>query len=342
MRRITIALLLWCVGLGVLGQETEYRITISRVNVRECARVTCPVLFTYPLGTLLAVEGVETGDEIAGNTEWVKITDTLSQLPGYIHSVLTAPHTPEDWQTLPVIPEVSDTAREIYRRGVETGNDPNAFSKVGDCQNVSSFFLAVYDTPEEYALGPYEALQPAIEHFAGSWSRQNITVDNGFNVASVLSPLWADPDWCESDETPLECEYRLHRPSIVLISMETWWAGRAAEEYETYMERIVEFWIDNGVVPVLATKADNFEGDHGINAAIARVAQKYDVPLWNFWLAVQPLPGHGLTTDSFHLTFARNFFDDPDRLTRGWPVRNLTALQAIHAVWLAVSAEEDE
>ncbi len=62
------------------------------------------------------------------------------------------------------------------------------------------------------------------------------------------------------------------------------------------------------------------------------MAADYDVPLWNFWLAVQPLPGHGLTEDGFHLTFARNFFDDPVRMQSAWPVRNLTALQALDAV----------
>jgi len=71
-------------------------------------------------------------------------------------------------------------------------------------------------------------------------------------------------------------------------------------------------------------------------AAIVRVAADYDVPLWNFWLAVQPLPGHGLTEDAFHLSYARNFFDDPVRMQSAWPVRNLTALQSLEAVWQAV------
>jgi hypothetical protein len=89
-------------------------------------------------------------------------------------------------------------------------------------------------------------------------------------------------------------------------------------------------------LPILATKADNWEGNHGINAAIARIAAEYEIPLWNFWLAVQPLPNHGVSEDGFHLTYARNFFDDPVRMQSSWPVRNLTALQALDAVWKAV------
>ncbi|MFN8448657.1 MAG: hypothetical protein U0521_08725 [Anaerolineae bacterium] len=85
-------------------------------------------------------------------------------------------------------------------------------------------------------------------------------------------------------------------------------------------------------MPILGTKADDLEGDNGINQAIVRVANHYEVPLWNFWLAVQQLPGHGLSEDGFHLTFARDFYDDPVRLESGWLVRNLTALEALDGV----------
>ena len=37
---------------------------------------------------------------------------------------------PDNWQDMPVVPEVSDTARQTYRRGLEMGNDPNAFSVI--------------------------------------------------------------------------------------------------------------------------------------------------------------------------------------------------------------------
>lgn len=244
------------------------------------------------------------------------------------------------WQDLPPIPEISDAMLEVYARGLELGNDPNAFSKVGDCQNVTAYFLSSFDEPLQYDLGDYSDLQATIDHFAGSFGRLSASVRDGFNVASVLSPLWADPDLCEKGENPLQCEERLHNPSIVIISMETWWSGRPAETYEAYLRQVVEYWLENGVVPILGTKADNLEGDHGINAAIARVALEYEVPLWNFWAAVQPLPNRGLEEDNFHLTYARSFFNDPAVLRTGWGMRNLTALQVIDAVWTALQTEE--
>ncbi len=241
---------------------------------------------------------------------------------------------PERWQEWPVIPTPSDYMRVVYQRGLAAGRDATHFSKVGDCQNVDTYFLSVFDRPGEYSLGAqYAYLQPTIDHFRGSWSRKSQAVRGGMNVASVLSPLWADPQQCEKGETPLACEIRLHNPSIVIVSMETWWGQKPAETYEAYLRQVVEYILAQNIVPILATKADNLEGDHSINAAIARVAYDYDIPLWNFWAAVQPLPNHGLSPDGFHLTFARNFFDDPVRMQNAWPWRNLTALQTLDTVW---------
>jgi hypothetical protein len=110
------------------------------------------------------------------------------------------------------------------------------------------------------------------------------------------------------------------------------------EDFEPQMRKIIEYSIENGVVPVLSTKADNEEGDHSINTTIAHLAYEYDIPLWNYWLAVQPLPDHGLQEDKVHLTWGRNFFNDPAAMQKAWPVRNLTALQVLEAIWRKVSA----
>ena len=59
---------------------------------------------------------------------------------------------------------------------------------------------------------------------------------------------------------------------------------------------MIEYVIAHGAIPILSTKADNVEGDHSLNLTTARLAYEYDIPLWNFWLAVQPLPAHGMDT----------------------------------------------
>lgn len=240
---------------------------------------------------------------------------------------------PDDWQQLPVIPtEISARAREIYQQGLSMGNDPVHFSKLGDCQNITTYFLAMYDDPDLYTLGEqYSNLQETIDYFAGSWSRESKSVKGGFNVASVFNPIFSDKEVCEKNESPLACELRLYKPSIVLISMEEWWNGDVPK-YESYLRKIVDTVIEHGAVPVLATKADNLEGDHDINRAIVNLAYEKELPLWNFWLAVQPIPAHGLQKDGFHLTNGINDFSSSAQLKRGWVQRNLTALQVLDAV----------
>lgn len=260
----------------------------------------------------------------------------LAEVPTLTPTIQPTPRPtlgPDDWQQLPVIPtEISQPAREIYQQGLANGNDPTHFSKLGDCQNITTYFLAIYDHSDRYTLGEeYANLHETIDYFAGSWSRESKSVKGGFNVASVFNPIFSDKEVCEKNESPLACELRLHKPSIVLISMEEWWNGDVPK-YDTYLRRIVETVIEHGAVPVLATKADNLEGDHEINRAIANLANEYELPLWNFWLAVQPIPAHGLQKDGFHLTNGINDFSSSVQLKRGWVQRNLTALQVLDAV----------
>jgi len=254
---------------------------------------------------------------------------------------------PEAWKEWPVLPILSPRMKALYAEGLKQGNNPRAFSKIGDCQNITSHFLGFFDQPGFYNLGAkYASLQATIDHFKGSFGRDSAAVRAGFNVAAVLSPLQADPAVCKPGETPLACELRLNKPSIAIISMETWWAKKPADEYARYMRQIIEFVLAQKVVPIIATKADNLEEDFSVNLAIASLAYEYDIPLWNFWLAVQPLPYHGLNDDGFHLT---NDLADPNdpllyrRLSEplaekvAWPVRNITALQALDAIWRQAS-----
>jgi hypothetical protein len=252
----------------------------------------------------------------------------------------TATLAPEDWQEFPIVPEVGERAREIYARGLDLGNNPGAFSKIGDCESTPAWFLGDFDRGAGfYRLGGYSGLEGVITQFSGSFLRESVAAGRGFSASSVLTTLWANPDVCQPGESPLDCELRVHRPSIAFVMLGTndrWQEGM----FEGQMREILDTLIEAGVVPILATKADNLEGDGRINATIARLAYEYDVPLWNYWLAVQPLPSHGLQEDGVHITWAYNHFDDPAAMSHGWPIRNLTALQALEAVWRAVTEPE--
>ncbi len=235
----------------------------------------------------------------------------------------------------PVLPTVSQRAREIYQRGLTLGNNPRAFSKVGDCMSVPPFFLAPFDKGE-YRLGSeYAYLQDTITNFAGSFGRDSLAARDGLNVKSLFDPIWTDPKLCPPDENPLACEYRLNRPSLAIISLGTNGGWQTNEEYERYLRQIIDYSIEQGVLPILSTKADNLEGGDRFNQTMIKLAAEYELPLWNFALAARALPNSGLV-DPYHLTWGQAHFDRPGPFTLGWQVRNLTALQSLVAVWRQV------
>jgi len=246
-------------------------------------------------------------------------------------------HAPDSWKTLPVIPEVEEHAGEIYRLGLQLGRNPRAFSKVGDCGASISWFLGPVDLgAQHYALGLHEYLQPVIDQFSGSFGRQSMAARAGFSAASVLSPVWSDLNQCLADETPLACEYRLHNPSYALIMLGTndrW----HLEDFEEQLRQILEYSIGMGIVPIIGTKGDNFEGDETINQKIAALAREYHIPLWNYWRSIQDLPGRGLEADGVHLTWGPLRFDDASAMKSAWTMRNLTALQSLDVVWRFVA-----
>ncbi|MEN4012969.1 MAG: hypothetical protein AB1453_00250 [Chloroflexota bacterium] len=235
---------------------------------------------------------------------------------------------PEDWQNWPVVPTVSARAMQIYQRGLALGNNPRAFSKIGDCQMINEAFFGIYALPGRYGFPDgYENLQDAIDYYDGMFGRISAAVSGGFVAPAILNPMWADPSLCEKGETPLTCELRRNKPSVVLIGLEFWFKGRTPESYSQYLRQIIEISIEYGAVPILITKADNVEGDHSINRATAQLAYEYDIPLWNFWLAAQSLPNRGMDAerdDGFHISVA------------AWNMRSFTGLQTLDAFRKAV------
>ena len=279
-------------------------------------------------------------EEINHLEETVLPTEGINGIVESTPQKLIAPRPtlgPDDWKQLPVVPVINETVFETYKLGQKLGNDPNAFSKIGDCESVTEWFLADFDKGEAYySLGEYTELEDVIEYFKGSYRRLGQAAKPGFTAASLMTPLWANREQCEKDESPLACEFRLHRPSFVLITLGTNDVANP-DTFEGNLRRLIEYTLEQGVVPVLSTKADNLEGDHRINATIAKLAFEYDLPLWNFWAAVQSLPDHGLQDDGAHLSFGPNRFDDPSVMKQAWPIRNLTALQVLDALRIAVS-----
>ena len=263
-------------------------------------------------------------------------TSTASPIPS------STPYTrlsPEDWQNWPVVPTISPEMKTLFRHGVALGNNPAAFSKVGDGEISTVWFLTQYDMgPSNYHLGSHTELQSVIEHFSGSFGRVGSAAGRGYNTTIILGPVLAGTKGCNPGESHIDCELRVHHPSFAVISLGTnqiW----EPEIFEPGLRQIVQRLLQAEVVPILSTKADNKEGNFRINTIIARVAYDYDLPLWNFWRAVQPLPAHGLQSDNEHLTYAYSDFGNPINFQYAWPWRNLTALQVLDSEYRGVTSQ---
>ena len=279
--------------------------------------------------------------DLWGSTQaWVPtvagtVLGPIAGLPTQAGGPATVAATPAPGPATTAVPlTVSARARAIYQLGLSLGNNPNAFSKIGDCLSVGPFFLASFDTGDYRLGGSYAGLQETIDHFAGSFNRNGAAAHIGLNVASEFDPIWADPHICQDGETPLSCEVRIQRPSIAFISLGTNGSFETNAQYETGMRRIIDQLIGLGVLPILSTKVDNLEGGDRFNQIVIRLAGEYQLPLWDFAAAGRALPGQGLA-DTYHPTWGRSFFDRGP-LFAGWQVRNLTALQTLDSVWKSV------
>jgi len=260
------------------------------------------------------------------STLQVRITNSQLSTPS-LQSPVATPQTPdpEDWKSWPVIPIVDPSIRAIYEYGQTLGNDPHAFSLFGDCQARPDEFFGVFETDPDLFKTLSPDLRETVANFEGSFNRESPTAQDGTTPGALLWTQWHQGRFdCSFAETPVECELRIHRPSFVIIQIGTHFESRNTE----YLRRIIGQLIDAGVVPILATKADNREKDERVNRDMALLASEYDLPLWNFWAAVSDLPNRGLyTRDDRPLQGDIYLTDEAARIHR------MTGLEALNAVW---------
>jgi len=331
--------IVWCTNSFAIG-------AILNLNRATPIYISVPPLRFIPLGFLALLITACSNQAIATQISTKSSPSSIATSQSVIIQTITevvpivSPSIAcDDWQTLPITPVVSENARELYQRGQADANNPHAFSKIGDGEISTEWFFTAFDLGDDYYdLGPYQNLIPVIENFAGSFGRIGVSAKRGFNTDRILDPVVSDTTFCKSGESPLTCELRLHQPAFAILSLGTNQVWQP-QDFEKGMRQILDILLSKNVVPILSTKGDNLEGDHRINRTIACLAQEYDIPLWNFWAAIQPLPNHGLQPDLEHLTYGITDFDDNQAMQSAWTIRNLTALQALDAVWKAVTVK---
>jgi hypothetical protein len=247
---------------------------------------------------------------------------------------------------MPVIPALSPAMHAVYAHGQELGSSAHVVTKVGDSLSADDAYLVVM-SHEGYDLGPYDYLEPTFLYFRDSLS-ESTAARIGMSSLVVFDPMWADAELCEGSESPLECEYRRKRPSLVMImfgpndvrAMDT-------ETYTAQMIQIVEATLAQGIIPVLSTfscdpEEEFFWQSMNFNLALIEIANDYQVPLINLWAAARALPRYGLDVDRIHLLtsgFDYLYYATGHESFYGVSLQNLLALRTWHEIRLALNLE---
>lgn len=264
------------------------------------------------------------------------ISDNIrSQLEAQLHDI-------------PVLSEVSPEMASVYALGQSLGNHSNVATRVGDSIISNRYYLQLMSNPEDTPrLGPYADLQDTLNYFGPNMSESHSAII-GLSSVSVFDPMWTESDACESGESPMACEYRVHRPSVAFILFgHNDVRGLTGDEYRQNLSRIVEESMAQGVIPVLMTfsshpDASFYQQTLEFNLIIAEVADTYHVPLMNLWLASRILPEYGLEVDRIHLRnsgFTYMKYDNGEEARSGVALLNLLSLRMLDDLRLTLGMD---
>lgn len=338
-----VGIVLLIVGIGLLWPEDDSTAAAQSANESELAANTAvsaqPSLDTAVSPAITPViAATETAVPTATNTPQPDkptptptLTPTPTPTPVPVNGL-----SPEAFVILP--PDVQENIRTIYANGQQWGRDPNAFSILGDSTVLNPHLLARFGKPD-LNLGPYRHLRPTVEAFAASWPRYGVAARHGLHSWSVFDPFWADKDWCEPEEDLLTCEIRLQNPAYLIIRLGSNDAG-APSGFAYNMRQMVEVAIANGVIPIIMTKADRFEGDNTNNEIMREVAATYQIPIWDFDVLAETLPNRGLDDDQIHTKeYASNDFTLPETFESGHAMQDLSGLMVLDAIRKTVQSD---
>ena len=313
--------LLVSILIAACQAETPPAITSTPTNT-PARQIPTPRYDTLPSAT-----PTRTAAPLVSVTFTPAVSSTLIQSATQASTAANITETPlsNEWKALPVLPSPNESIRAIYQRGLTLGNDPNSFSIFGDCQSRPEEFFGVFETDPLLVESLPAELRETVEYFNGSFNRESPTSQDGTTPGALLWDQWHRGEYgCTFAETPVQCELRIHRPSFVIIQIGTHFESRNTE----YLRKIITQLINEGVVPILATKADNRELDDRVNRDMALLADEFNLPLWNFWASLSDLPDRGLYVMDGREEQGAVYLNEEAQ-----EIHRITGLEALNIVW---------
>lgn len=246
--------------------------------------------------------------------------------------------------------------RAIYTAGLEAGNEPAVFAKIGDSITWARAKYFLYPVGDgRIVYGPYPRLARAVDYYSVT------TLEDGENsfttistgaVSALTSEDLQDPAFAPAEcggLSRVECEYERVNPSVAVIMVGTTDVhsyGDAAR-FEVSLRELVETTLARNIIPILTTipESNSLQVAHvdvwldvaSYNAAIERTAKRYGIPYIDYHAAVTPLPGYGLDENMIHPSYPPDEntadFADGDLSTYGYTVRNMVTLEALNQVY---------
>ncbi len=365
MRKLFVLLLALVLTSGViLAQGDVNATTLTDLNMRDAPNASGQVITQLPKGTAVVVEGrdstsgwllVHTTDGQARGwmaIQFLRLDEATSirllpdltgtdlsqpQAPGAPGAPPTIPPERTDYPPLGINNAVIRSARAIFQRGQQRGNNPNMLIKIGESNTAGTVYMCTFNYGN-YNLGPYTDLQPIVDRFnsTGSFCHYDYTARSGFASANILDPQWAVEPECQTGETPLQCAYRIYKPSYALIYLGIADMGFYTEkQFNDNLTAIIRYLSNNGVIPILTTypMSDIFNDGkpQSFNAVIRQVAAKQNVALIDLRAAVAGYDNHGTGPDGYHLSVRDPNFTSfgGDELNYGRSMRELLTLQIL-------------
>lgn len=359
---LILVLLVLVFILPMVAQEVDANAQVvqmtSNLRLRQAPTTTSEILDYVASGSRVKIL------QVSADSGWYKIRVNSNGQEGWVAADFIEPiselgdiptnqteYTDAVYNGVAILSGINENARRIYRKGQSLGNRPDVFAKVGDSITYSFYFLDMVGDGL-YNLDQFGYLKGVIDYFSvtvardeNSFKQDSVAAFTGWSAYALQDPANANAALCRPAETPLECEYRLIKPSVALIMLGTNDVGYVDPyAYRLNMEWIVTISMDYGVIPVISTipnRPDVPERVNQFNQILRDVAAKYQVPLWDYNAALQDLPNYGLTTDNVHPApgptgYAGLADFSGGNLHYGYVIRNLTALQVLDSVWRQV------